>query len=331
MPTPLIQLHEVSKSYPNNALGGVFGLNLTINQGEFIAILGESGSGKSTLLKLIYGLLSPTEGEVLFQGKAILGPQEKLIPGHDQMKMIAQNFDLNTYAKVYDNIASMLSNTDLEGKKQKTWAMMVALRIDHLAERRAVELSGGEQQRVAIARALITKPQVLLLDEPFSQVDVLMRKQLRADLKSLCRDLGITMILVSHDPFDGLSLADQMILLRHGRILQNDHPKNIIEQPANAYIASLLGEANIIHSAQAETWLGLHLKPNECLAIYPYEITIANAGLSAIVRQVRFQMNIDEVDVKLGAHYLTLNAPIGQCKVGDEVYLKINNYRIVIR
>ena len=330
MPNTLIQLNHVSKSYSNNPNGGVRGINLRIQQGEFVAILGESGSGKSTLLKLIYGLLSPSEGEVLFQGQKILGPDEKLIPGHEHMKMIAQNFDLNTYAKVYENIASMLSNTDLEAKKLNTLAMMQALRIDHLAERRAVELSGGEQQRVAIARALITKPQVLLLDEPFSQVDVLMRKQLRADLKRLSKELGTTMILVSHDPFDGLSLADQILLLRHGRILQNDHPKNIIEHPANAYIASLLGEANIIHPSHAETWLGLHLKSDECLAVYPYEISITDAGLPAIVRQVRYQMNMDELDVKVGEYYLTLNASNGQCKVGDEVFLKIDKYRIVL-
>lgn len=329
MPTPLIQLHEVSKSYPNNAIGGVFGLNLTINQGEFIAILGESGSGKSTLLKLIYGLLSPTEGEVLFQGKAILGPQEKLIPGHDQMKMIAQNFDLNTYAKVYDNIASMLSNTDLEGKKQKTWAMMVALRIDHLAERRAVELSGGEQQRVAIARALITKPQVLLLDEPFSQVDVLMRKQLRADLKSLCRDLGITMILVSHDPLDGLSLADKLVVLQQGKILQVDAPGSLVAQPKRAYVAKLLGGANVFSANFANTQLGLNLSENQELVVYPHEIELATKGIQAKIEVVNYQLTHQELVVGVGEYFIYVQAPNGRYQVGENVILHIPTNRIV--
>lgn len=329
MPQPCIQLNQVSKSYPGNPLAGVSDVNLNINSGQFVAVLGESGSGKSTLLKLIYGLLSPDQGDILFKGQRVLGPQEKLIPGHDSMRLIAQDFNLNTYAKVYDNIAAMLSNTDLEAKKRKTWQIMEFLRITHLADQRTVDLSGGEQQRVAIARALVTEPEVLLLDEPFSQVDVMMRKQLRADLKRLSVDLGITIILVSHDPFDGLSLADQLILVRNGKVLQYDHPKNIIAQPLNAYVASLLGEANIISPAQAEAWLGLNLKADECLAIYPYEISLANSGIPAVVSQVRFQLHVDELDVKVGEQNLTFHVPSGNFNPGDEVFLQFDSYRIV--
>ncbi len=330
MSEAFLSIQQLSKSYPGSTSAGVFEITLQIDKGAFVAIVGESGSGKSTLLKLIYGLLSPDTGQVNFKGGRVLGPQEKLIPGHESMKLIAQDFNLNTYAKVCDNIAAMLCNTDLDAKKQKTWETMEFLRIDHLADRRAADLSGGEQQRVAIARALVTEPEVLLLDEPFSQVDVMMRKQLRADLKRLCTHLGITMILVSHDPFDGLSLADQLILIRQGRILQQGHPQEVIQQPVNAYVASLLGEANIIPPAQAEAWLGLNLKPDECLAIYPHEIAIAEAGIPAVVRQVRYQLNIDELDVKAGGHGLTINAPCGQFKVGDELKLQFDNFRVVV-
>ena len=221
------------------------------------------------------------------------------------------------------------SNPDLDAKQQKTWETMEFLRIDHLADRRAADLSGGEQQRVAIARALVTEPEILLLDEPFSQVDVMMRKQLRADLKRLCTHLGITMILVSHDPFDGLSLADQMVVIRLGKVLQHDHPQQIIHQPANAYVAELLAEANIIAPAQAESWLGLQLKADECLAVYPFEISMAEKGIPAQVRQVRYQINYDELDLKLDGHSLTLNAPSGKYKPGNEVNLQIDHYRVV--
>lgn len=326
-----LQAQALHKSYPGSQAAGVYDINLQIAQGDFVAILGESGSGKSTLLKLLYGTLSPDSGEVRLKGKRVLGPHEKLIPGHEQMKLIAQDFNLNTYAKVYDNIAAMLPNTDLEAKKQKTWETMEFLRIDHLAERRAADLSGGEQQRVAIARALVTEPEVLLLDEPFSQVDVMMRKQLRADLKRLSAHLGITMILVSHDPFDGLSLADQMVLIRQGKVLQQGDPKEIISQPVNAYVAELLGEANIIPPAQAEAWYGVQLDIDQRLAVYPYEIAVADEGLPAVVRQVRYQISYDELDVKLDGLLLTLNAPSGQFKPGDELCLKIDNYRIVTK
>lgn len=329
MSEPLIQVRQVCKSYTESPSAGVFNVDLSISSGEFVAILGESGSGKSTLLKLIYGLLSPDSGEVLYQHERVLGPFEKLIPGHEHMKMIAQNFNLNTYAKVYDNIASMLPNTDLEAKKLKTLEMMEFLRIDHLANKRAAELSGGEQQRVAIARALISSPEVLLLDEPFSQVDVMMRKQLRVDLKRLSEYLNITMIMVSHDPFDGLSLADQMVLVKDGKILQKGSPKSIIDNPVNAYVACLLAEANIIHPAQAANWLNVNLAEGQRLAVYPYEISIVEKGIPAIVKQVRYQLNVDELDVKLGQDILTIQAPCGGYEPGQQISLRIDKYRMV--
>lgn len=328
MSIPLIQLNQVSKSYPNNPNGGVRGINLHIRQGEFVAILGESGSGKSTLLKLIYGLLSPSEGEVLFQGQKILGPEEKLIPGHEHMKMIAQNFDLNTYAQVYDNIASMLSNTDLEAKKLNTLAIMQALRIDHLAERRAVELSGGEQQRVAIARALITKPQVLLLDEPFSQVDVLMRKQLRADLKRLSKELGTTMILVSHDPLDGLSLADTLLVLKQGELLQKGTPTELVDKPVNAYLAKLLGAANVLAAQDANHILRLELANYQVLVSYPHELVIVDEGIQAQILDVRYQLNAMELEIKVADTILTILAPLGNYAVGALIYIAFQTYRV---
>jgi ABC-type Fe3+/spermidine/putrescine transport system ATPase subunit len=328
MPNTLIQLNQVSKSYPNNPNGGVGQINLRIQQGEFVAILGESGSGKTTLLKLIFGLLSPTEGEVLFQGQKILGPEEKLIPGNEHMKMIAQNFDLNTYAKVYDNIASMLSNTDLEAKKLNTLAMMQALRIDHLAERRAVELSGGEQQRVAIARALITKPQVLLLDEPFSQVDVLMRKQLRADLKQLSKELGTTMILVSHDPLDGLSLADTLLVLKQGELLQKGTPTELIDKPANAYVAKLLGGANVLQAQDVNYILELQLASNQVLVSYPHEIVVVDEGIQAQILGVFYQLNVMELEIKVADTILTIWTPIGNYVVGALIHIAFQTYRI---
>src|SRR5690606_1053598 len=154
----LIQLTAVSKSYLSNQHSGVSNVHLRIDKGEIVSIVGESGSGKTTLLKLIYGLIEPESGEVLFEGKKVMGPSEKLIAGHDAMRMVTQEVTLNMYAKVFDNIASQLSNTDLETKKSLTEHTMRLLRISHLSNKKIVDLSGGEQQRVAIARAIITSP-----------------------------------------------------------------------------------------------------------------------------------------------------------------------------
>ncbi|MEJ6979855.1 ABC transporter ATP-binding protein [Pedobacter sp. P351] len=262
-----IQLFQVSKKYQTDTFAGVKTITASISKGKVVAIVGESGSGKSTLLKLIYGLLSPDEGSVYFKGELILGPDEKLIPGHDSMKMVTQDFSLNTFAKVYDNVASMLPNTNLKYKEEKSWEIMKFLRIDHLYNKRVSDLSGGEQQRVAIARAIITEPEVLLMDEPFSQVDTPLKTHLRADIKRLSHDLGITVILVSHDPVDGLSLADDIIVLNKGEIIESGSPEQLYNRPQDVYTSRLLADCNILSNHDAKA-LGLKAE-KETIAIYP--------------------------------------------------------------
>lgn len=163
-------------------------VSFAIEEKKITAIIGESGSGKSTLIKLIYGLLEPNSGEVRYKGWLVPTRKDKLIPGHDAMKMVSQGFDdLNLYAKVWDNIASQLPNTNLEYKQERTAETLKKLKIDHLAQQRVADLSGGERQRVAIARALINDPEVLLMDEPFNQVDAAFRDGLQQDIKQIDR------------------------------------------------------------------------------------------------------------------------------------------------
>src|SRR5690606_12727309 len=196
-----------------------------IEEGKITAIIGESGSGKSSLLRLIYGLLEPQSGEIRYRGWLVPTRKDKLIPGHDAMKLVSQGFDdLNHYAKVWDNIASQLSNTDIEGKNRKTQEVLDRLRIAHLAQHRVADLSGGERQRVAIARALINEPEVLLMDEPFNQVDAAFRDALQQDIRKIVEDTGLTVILVSHDPAEVLGMADDLLVLKDGRIVDFGNP-----------------------------------------------------------------------------------------------------------
>lgn len=327
VPETIISLNQVSKHYSVDSRSGVSNISLTINKGDFVAIVGESGSGKSTLLKLIYGLLSPNAGNVLFKGEQVLGPHEKLIPGHDRMKMVTQDFNLNLYAKVYDNIAAMLSNEDVKSKQQKTWEMMEFLGIDQLSDKRIVELSGGEQQRIAIARAIITEPDVLLLDEPFSQVDAVLKTQLRADLKRLSAYLGITIILVSHDPADGMSLADMLIILRGGKILQSGKPKDIYNQPLNLYTARLLGNAVMLTAEQAAR-LGLHTKQANAV-FYPEWVQLKSSWSSRryIVKQVFFRGFYDELALERNeVEIRAISISSGSCNKGDKVSVVITHF-----
>ena len=251
---PLIHGADVSLTFTGKEpVVAISGLSFGVPEGEITAIIGESGSGKSTLLKLIYGLLAPDNGEVRYRGWRVPGPGEKLIPGHDAMRMVSQGFDdLNTYANVWDNVASQLSNTDLEGKFSKTEASLHRLRIAHLAKQRIADLSGGEKQRVALARALVNDPEVLLMDEPFNQVDASFRETLQQDIQRIVEETRLTVVLVSHDPAEVLAMADELIVLKDGRLMGNGHPAQLYRLPPNAYTARLLAKSNILGAAEAK-------------------------------------------------------------------------------
>lgn len=288
MSHPLIELQNVTRQYTPEIPSGVKNVSVTIRKGGVTAIIGESGSGKSTLLKLIYGLLAPDEGELLYEGAHIKGPDEKLIPGHDAMKMVSQDFSLNIYAKAYDNIAALLPNTDVSAKQQRTLEIMELLRIEHLRNKRAVDLSGGEQQRVAIARAVITRPEVILLDEPFSQVDAILKSQLRADIKSLSTQLGITIIMVTHDPADALSMADELWILEAGRLLEAGTPKQLYYHPRYSYTARLLAGSNILSQKQAAA-MGIDTYSEE-ISIRPDQLVLSDNTSSGNLFTVKQQL-----------------------------------------
>lgn len=327
MSDPIISILNVSKHYQVGQPAGVSNIDLSIKKGDFVAIVGESGSGKSTLLKLIYGLLAPNSGEILFKNIHLAGPHERLIPGHDAMKMVTQDFNLNLYARVYDNISGMLSNEDIQGKKQKTWEMMEFLGIDHLSEKRIVELSGGEQQRVAIARAIITEPEVLLLDEPFSQIDAVLKNQLRTDLKRLCSFLGITIILVSHDPADGMTLADDMIIIKDGKVMERGSPSAIYLSPLHTYTASLLGNAFVLPASDARS---LGLRPiKEKVMIYPEWVQLKNSWSSKryLVKDIFFkgfyeELLLEREHVKIRA----VNLQPGNFRKGESIQVLLNQF-----
>ena len=321
---PILTLKNLTKNFTPDVPSGVRDVSFSIERGQIISIVGESGSGKSTLLKLIYGYLSPDSGSVYFEDKLVRGPHEKLIPGHEKMKMVTQDFNLNTFAKVYENIAAMLPNTDLKAKRDQTNEMMEFLRIDHLANKRAADLSGGEQQRVAIARAIITEPEVLLMDEPFSQVDALLKNELRADIDRLARYLGITVILVSHDPVDGLSLANQMVILRGGKVQEQGAPKELYNNPSQLYTAQLLANCNVLTNTEAHA-IGLDTDKSS-LVIYPEWIKLdhdQNENLFTVKGSI-FKGFFEELIVeKNGVCIRVLNMNVGAYRIGDEVSVKI--------
>jgi ABC-type sulfate/molybdate transport systems ATPase subunit len=325
---PFLQAISVSKIYNVGQASGINTTDVTINQGHITAIIGESGSGKSTLLKLFYGLLAPDSGEVQFKGERVWGPAEKLIPGHDSMKMVTQQTDdLNLFAKVWDNIASMLPNTDLKAKQEKTEIIMRQLKLTSLAEKQVVNLSGGEKQRVAIARALIVNPEILLLDEPFNQVDTSFREGLQHDIRQIVKDTGLTVIIVSHDPAEVLSMADELLVLKEGIILESGDPKILYQHPQHLYTAQLLTNCTVLTREEAKI-CGFKIKADH-LVIYPEWIKTIKTWThnNWQVKQVLFKGCYEDLLLeKKGITIRVLNDQFGKYSEGSKINLKLNKW-----
>ena len=318
--------------YQREPFAGVESVSFSVPAGAVTVIAGESGSGKSTLLKLMSGLMGTDSGEVLYKGQKIKDPSERLIPGHEAMKMVAQDFNLDIYAKAYDNIARLLPNTDLKTKRVRTMETMEFLKIDHLAGKRVVDLSGGEQQRVAIARAIITEPEVLLLDEPFSQIDSVVKTELRADIRRMSHYLGITVVLVSHDPADALSLADHMVIMKEGRVVETGTAARLYNYPENLYTSRLLSDCNVL-SAQEASEIGIK-SVFDHVVIYPEWLSLSRdiaGGLAFQVKDKLFKGFYEELILEHGglivrARSMGAEGPIrgSQITIGIKRYLEFN-------
>jgi ABC-type Fe3+/spermidine/putrescine transport system ATPase subunit len=326
MSATFLQAKSLSKLFPDGL--GVKKTDLSIEPGHVTAIIGASGSGKSTLLRLLYGLLSPDEGEVRFKGEKVWGPEVKLIPGHDAMKMVTQdNDDLNLFAKVWDNVASLMPNTNVKEKEERTEKVLKQLNMLQLANHRIADLSGGERQRVAIARALITHPEVLLLDEPFNQVDTSFRDGLQEDIRQIVKETGLTVIMVSHDPAEVLSMADMLLVLKEGEIIESGHPKKIYNDPKYLYTAKLLTNCNVLTKQEAAL-CGIHAH-KDFVMLYPewIEATTTWRRRNWTVKQVLFKGFYEELLLeKNGVLLRILNGQAEKYIEGDKVNLKIGKY-----
>jgi ABC-type Fe3+/spermidine/putrescine transport system ATPase subunit len=324
-----LQAISISKLYPGERVSGVSKTSITIQQGKITAIIGESGSGKSTLLRLLYGLLSPDDGKIHFKGERIWGPVEKLIPGHDAMKMVTQHTDdMNMFAKVWDNVAVLLPNINLKSKEEKVAQALSLLNMESLAESRVVDLSGGERQRVALARAIITRPEVLLLDEPFNQVDTSFREDLQQDIRQIVKETGLTVIMVSHDPSEILSMADELFVMKDGKILESGEPMAVYREPKNLYTAKLLANCNVLDKDKAKL-CGITLKAKKKDAvIYPEWLEITPSKTAEwLLKAILFKGFYE--DILLEKDDLTLrvrNYTIGKYKEGDNVSLVVGRY-----
>ena len=260
-------------------------LNLGFEEGRIIALAGESGCGKSTMLNLIYGLLDWESGEIVFNGKRLLGPKGNLVPGEAEMKLVAQNFDLMPYATVAENVGKFISNINLSRKKETVMELLEVVGLQEFAHTLPKYLSGGQQQRVAIARALSVLPKLLILDEPFSNLDFPRKIELRERLFRYVKQHQISLIISTHELQDIMPWLDQIVILKDGRLIQNDSPEETYKNPYNSYVAKLFGEVNIFSEEEKAAF------QISKFSYYPKEIKISEDGVEADLVESRFAGN----------------------------------------
>lgn len=286
----MLEIKDISFTYIDTPV--IENVSFTIAKGQNTAIIGESGCGKSTLLKLIYGLYDLDSGAITYNEKPILGPKYNLVPGEDYIKYLAQDFDLMPYITVEENVGKFLSNMYPEEKNARIQELLEMVEMTAFAKVKAKHLSGGQQQRVALARVLALEPEIILLDEPFSQIDSFRKNSLRRNLFRYLKDKGVTCIIATHDSTDALAFSDETIVVQNGKVVAKGDSKALYENPANKYIASLFGEVNEFKLSQL---IDLENDEDATLLLYPHQLKVVdNAIMKAVVKQCYFK----------GSHYL---------------------------
>jgi ABC-type sulfate/molybdate transport systems ATPase subunit len=240
----MLVVKDISFSYSDSP--NINSISFSLTKGNNLALIGESGCGKSTLLKLIYGLYDLEEGRIFWNQTEVLGPKFHLIPGMPFMKYLAQDFDLMPFITVAENVGKYLSNFFPEEKQARISELLEIVEMTEYANVKSKFLSGGQMQRVAIARVLALEPEVLLLDEPFSHIDNFRKNSLRRKLFGYLKEQQITCIVATHDSTDVLAFADEVAIIKDGKIIESGIPKFIYENPRNKYVASLFGDVNEI-------------------------------------------------------------------------------------
>lgn len=232
-----LELRSLHKQFDKTVV--IHGITLKVDHGEFVVFVGPSGCGKSTLLRMIAGLDSPSEGEVQIDGERVneVGAADR------GCAMVFQSYALYPHMSVYDNMAFGLENAkvpkaDIESKVQAAASL---LRLESLLQRRPTQLSGGQRQRVAIGRAIVRNPKIFLFDEPLSNLDAELRVSMRNELRELHQRLGATMIYVTHDQVEAMTMADKIVVLRAGLVEQVGTPATLYEKPCNTFVAGFIG------------------------------------------------------------------------------------------
>jgi putative spermidine/putrescine transport system ATP-binding protein len=298
----VVEFVAVEKTYDGDT-NVVKGLSLTIQSGEFLTLLGPSGSGKTTTLMMLAGFEEPTAGEILLHGKSL----RKVPPYHRNMGIVFQNYALFPHKTVTANVAYPLKQRRLAKAEiaERTLRALKMVELEHLAERRPAQLSGGQQQRVALARALVFEPELVLMDEPLGALDKNLREQMQIEIKHLHEQLGMTVVYVTHDQREALTMSDRVAVFNDGVVQQIDSPHAIYERPGNSFVANFIGENNNLDGRVTKLLNGeceVTLKTGELVMAQAINIDGLGAATSLSIRPERLHLNIGGKDLANRLH-----------------------------
>ena len=309
-----IKIDHAVKAYGNNVV--IPDLSLQVKDGEFFTLLGPSGCGKTTLLRMIAGFNSIEGGDFFFGEKRI----NDINPAKRNIGMVFQNYAIFPHLSVKKNVEFGLTNRDFskEEKEQLTEQFMKLMHIDEYADRMPERLSGGQQQRVALARALVIKPDVLLMDEPLSNLDAKLRVEMRTVIKQIQREVGITNVYVTHDQEEAMSVSDRIAVMNLGEIQHIGTPKDIYQRPANLFVASFIGRTNLVNGK-------LKVEDGKCFAEFAdgYRIQMDNI--------FEEEQHDQDIVAAIRPEEIVINELEGiKATVNDSVFLGLNTHYYVL-
>jgi len=299
-----VSLQRLSKKFAGAA--AVEALDLEIGNGEFVALLGPSGCGKTTTLRLIAGFLQPDEGEIRIGDKVISSPSVLLPPERRSMSMIFQSYAVWPHMTVFQNVAYGLKIKKLPRQEieRKVVQVLRLVHLEPLKERYSAELSGGQQQRVALARALVVEPEILLMDEPLSNLDANLREEMRFEIRRLHEEFAITTVYVTHDQAEAMATADRIAVLNKGRLVQAGKPADIFDRPLTRFVAEFVGKANIL-TGELIGGGALRLTGGQWIQVAGDANAPAQGAAAVCLRPHHIRLTTDEAEAKklAGAGY----------------------------
>lgn len=283
----VLRLENITKQFEDTCAAE--NVSFTVNDGEFLTIVGPSGCGKTTLLRMIAGLTNPTSGKITIDDEILYDSSAEnstVEPEKRDFGMVFQSYAVWPHMNVFENVAYPLKvkKVKKEEVKRRVLDILSLVHLDGLEKRMSHELSGGQQQRVALARALVMQPRLLLLDESLSNLDAALREEMRDEIKDIQKKLGITIINVTHDQGEALSMSDKVAIMQKGKLIQFASPQEMYKNPSNTFVAKFLGSFNVIDAELVDG------KPDKkFIAVNPKDIYFTEMGMPGVILKKQFQ------------------------------------------